>query len=77
MRIGIHSAQMILIAPSGEWLRFVTESSEEARELCLHLQVEAHDGYPDHLRQRMGAYQRSPRDWAAEPYPERTRTTSI
>lgn len=76
MRIGVHSTQVILIAPSGEWLRIVAESTEQARELCLHLEVEAHDGYPEHLRQRMGAYQRSPQDWAAAPYPERDRATS-
>lgn len=77
MPIGIHSAQVVLIAPSGEWLRFVTTSLEEARALCRQLDVEAHDGYPDHLRLRMAAWRRDPADWAAAPYPERTRGTSV
>ena len=76
MRIGVHSTQVVLVAASGEWLRFVVESPDEASALCLRLEVEAHEGYPDHLRQRMGAYQRSPDDWAAAPYPEQTRNTS-
>ncbi|MGH2688285.1 MAG: hypothetical protein ACRDKW_05700, partial [Actinomycetota bacterium] len=76
MPIGIHSHQVVLVAASGEWLRFVVEDAGEARELCTALGVEAHDGYPEHLRQRMGAWQRSPEDWAAAPYPERTRNTS-
>ena len=76
MRIGIHSAQAVLVAASGEWLRLVLESVEEARALCRRLGVEAHDGYTDQLRQRMGAWQRSPQDWARAPYPERTRDTS-
>jgi len=77
MRIGLNSTQVVFVAPSGEWLRFVVGSPDEARELCLHLAVEAHDGYPDDLRQRMGAYRRSRQDWASAPYPERTRSTSI
>ena len=77
MRIGVHSTQTILIAPSGEWLRVVAESLEQARELCLHLEVEAHDGYPEHLRQRIGAHRRSREGWLAAPYPERDRTTAI
>ncbi|MGH2721097.1 MAG: hypothetical protein ACRDJO_05785 [Actinomycetota bacterium] len=76
MPIGIRSHQVVLVAGSGEWLRFVVETAAEARELCTGLGVEAHDGYPEHLRQRMGAWQRSPQDWAAAPYPERTRNTS-
>jgi hypothetical protein len=44
--------------------------------LSLHLGVSPHDGYPDDLRQRMGAYQRSRQDWTSAPYPERTRNTS-
>jgi sugar phosphate isomerase/epimerase len=76
MPIGIHSHQVVLVAPSGEWLRFVLDTAEEARKLCVRLEVEPHDGYPEHLRQRMGAWQRTPEDWAAAPYPERTRNTS-
>jgi hypothetical protein len=76
MRIGVHSTQVVFVASSGEWLRFVVESPDEARVLCLRLEVEAHEGYPDHLRQRMGAYQRSPEDWARAPYPEQSRNSS-
>jgi hypothetical protein len=76
MRIGLNSTQVVFVAPSGEWLRFVVESPDQARDLCLRLEVEAHDGYPDHLRQRIGTYERSPQDWAAAPYPERAGTAS-
>lgn len=76
MPIGLHTAQVVLIAGDGEWLRFVVPSVEDAKKVCERLKIEAHDGYPDHLRQKMASYKRSPEDWAVAPYPERDRFTS-
>jgi hypothetical protein len=76
MPIGLHTAQVVLVAEDGEWLRFVVPSIEGAKTMCERLKIEAHEGYPEHLRQRMSAYRRSPEDWAAAPYPERDRGTS-
>jgi hypothetical protein len=76
MPIGLHTAQVVLVAEDGEWLRFVVPSFEAAKTMCERLKIEAHEGYPEHLRQRMSAYRRSPADWANAPYPERQRGTS-
>jgi len=70
-RTGAHSAQVILVAPSGEWLREVVESLEEARALCERLGVAQHETWPDELRRKMATRQRSPEEWARAPYPER------
>jgi len=70
-RIGARSAQVILVAPSGEWLREVVPSLEEAHSLCERLGVAAHDTWPEELRRKMAGYQRSPEAWARAPYPER------
>jgi len=70
-RIGAHSAQVILVAPSGEWLREVVGSLEEALTLCERLGLAHHDTWPDALRRSMTSFQRSPEDWARAPYPER------
>lgn len=70
-RIGAHTAQVILVAPSGEWLREVVASLEDAHGLCERLGVAHHDAWPDALRRTFTAYQRSPEDWAWAPYPER------
>ena len=70
-RIGAHSAQVILVAPSGEWLREVVGSLEEARALCERLGLAHHDTWPDALRRSMTSFRRSPEDWARAPYPER------
>ncbi len=70
-RIGNRSAQLIFIGETGEWLRWVVPSTAEARNLCRKLEVEAHGGWPDHLRRRINAYRRSPDDWIEAPYPER------
>lgn len=76
MRIGLHTTQVVFVAESGEWLRFVVSSPEEALALCETVNVKPHDGYPDHLLQRIASYRRSPEDWAAAPYPERTSGSS-
>ncbi|MGH2732693.1 MAG: hypothetical protein ACRDJF_04810 [Actinomycetota bacterium] len=70
-RIGTRSTQLILIGETGEWLRWVAPSTEEARDLCRKLEVEAHEYWPEHLRRRINSYRRSPEDWSAAPYPER------
>ena len=70
-RIGAHSAQIILVAPSGEWLREVVGSLEEARTFCERLGLAHHDTWPDALRRSITSFQRSPEDWARAPYPER------
>ena len=76
MRIGLHTTQVVLVAEDGEWLRFVVSSPEAAAKTCERLKIEAHDGYPEHIRQRMASYKRTPADWAAAPYPERERGSS-
>jgi len=70
-RIGARSAQVILVAPSGEWLREVVASLEEAHALCERLGLAHHDTLPEGLRRAMTSYRRSPEDWARAPYPER------
>ncbi|MCA1840439.1 MAG: hypothetical protein ABR507_05140 [Actinomycetota bacterium] len=77
MPIGAHDAQLVLIASDGEWLRYVVPSLDDAKVVCERLGIEGHEGYPDHLRQRMALYRRTPEDWASAPYPERTRGTSV
>lgn len=75
-RIGLNTTQVNFVAEDGEWLRIVVPSVEIGRKMSKRLRIEAHDGYPDHIRLRMGNYQRPPEDWAAAPYPERSRNTS-
>ncbi|HVE75411.1 MAG TPA: hypothetical protein VND22_01445 [Actinomycetota bacterium] len=77
MHIGLHTAQLILVAETGEWIRYVFPTVEDAKDACERLKIEGHDGFPDHLRQRMGKYKRSPEDWKEAPYPERQRGTSV
>lgn len=75
MHVGLNNTQVVLVAADGEWLRFVVPTMEAGREFCARLRIPGHEGaYPDSLRQRMARYKRSPEDWAAAPYPERTRT---
>ncbi|MGH2813487.1 MAG: hypothetical protein ACRDI1_12375 [Actinomycetota bacterium] len=76
MPIGLNTAQVILVAEDGEWLRFVVPSMDAARKMCERLKIQVHEGYPEHLRRRIGAYRRSNRDWADAPYPERFRDSS-
>jgi len=69
-RIGARSAQVVLVAPSGEWLREVVASLDEAHALCERHGLAHHDTWPDALRRAMASYRRSPEDWARAPYPE-------
>lgn len=75
-RIGFRTAQVVLVAETGEWLRVVVPTVDEGREACERLGIPAHSGWPDDLRRRMGSYRRPPEDWEAAPYPERRRGTS-
>jgi hypothetical protein len=70
-RIGSRSTQLILIGETGHWLRWVVSSPDEARDLCRKFGLQAHEEWPDHLRRRINAYQRSPEAWSDAPYPER------
>ena len=76
-RIGYHTTQVILVAVNGEWLRFVVSSPEIAQRIAKGLKVEAHEGWPEGLRQKVSSYRRDPSDWAEAPYPERFRETSV
>jgi hypothetical protein len=76
MRIGLHNTQVVLVAADGEWLRFVVASPRQAESFCKRLKVEHHEGYPEPLRRRIGAYRRSRADWAEAPYPEQSRGSS-
>lgn len=71
MPIGAHTAQLVVVAPSGEWARSVVGSLAEAEELCTQLGIPYHTGWPDDLRRRAAAFRRSPEAWAHAPYPER------
>lgn len=75
MHVGLNNTQVVLVAADGEWLRFVVPSMEAAREFCERLRITGHENaYPDHLKQRMGKFKRTSEDWAAAPYPERSRS---
>jgi hypothetical protein len=76
-RIGYHTTHLILVAADGEWLRFVLPSPESAERLAKGLKVETHEGWPDHLRQKVASYKRAPADWRDAPYPERYRQSSV
>lgn len=70
MRIGAGSAQVILVAQSGEWMRVVVASPDAGRVLCGRLGITCRDGWPDDLRRRATAWMRTPQEWARAPYPE-------
>lgn len=71
IRIGLHDAQLVLVAGSGEWQRWVYHSMEEATEVAARLGVPVHEGeYPEEMRVRINAYRRPPRDYDEAAYPE-------
>lgn len=72
-RIGLRTAQVVLVAGNGEWTRVVVPSVDEGRALCSALGIEARDAWTDPVRRRMGTYRRPPQEWADAPYPERSR----
>lgn len=71
MPIGAHTAQLIVVAPSGQWVRSVVASVAAAAALCEQLGMPCHTGWPEAVRRRAAAYRRSPAEWAHAPYPER------
>ena len=71
IRIGLHDAQLVLVAGSGEWQRWVYHSMEEATEVAEKLHVPVHVGeYPEEMRVRINSYQRTARDYDKGAYPE-------
>lgn len=71
IRIGLHDAQLVLVAGSGEWQRWVYHSMEEATEVAAKLGVPVHEGeYPEEMRVRINSYRRPARDYDKAPYPE-------
>lgn len=71
IRIGLHDAQLVLVAGSGEWQRWVYHSMEETTEVASKLGVPVHEGeFPEEMRVRINSYRRTPRDYDRAAYPE-------
>jgi hypothetical protein len=71
VRIGLHDAQLVAVAPNGAWDRWVYHSVDEATAAAERLGIPVHVGeYPESLRVRMNAYRRPPRDFDKRAYPE-------
>lgn len=71
VRIGLHDAQLVLVARSGAWQRWVFHTVEEAEAAASGLGIPVHVGeYPEELRVRINAYVRPGRDFDAGAYPE-------
>lgn len=71
IRIGLHDAQLVLVARSGEWQRWVYHSMQEATEVANGLRIPVHEGeYPEEMRVRINSYQPGPRDYDRAAYPE-------
>lgn len=71
MPIGARSAQVVLVAESGPWVRVVVTSVDAGQALCDRLGVAWKPGWPEDLHRRITAGRRTPREWASAPYPER------
>jgi hypothetical protein len=71
VRMGAHSAELVLVDSTGAWLRWVYESEDEAKEVAESLGVPVHVGeFPEATRVRMNAYVRPPESFDAGAYPE-------
>jgi hypothetical protein len=71
VRIGLHDAQLVLVAESGYWNRWVYHSMEEAEEVARSLGVSVHVGeFPEEIRVVMNAYVRPREDFDRAAYPE-------
>ena len=71
VRIGLHDAQLVLVAPDGAWERWVLHSVEEAERAAESLGVPVHTGeYPEELRVRINSHQRSAQEYRDAAYPE-------
>jgi len=71
IRIGLHDAQLVVVAPSGFWTRWVYHSTEEAKDAATELGITVHEGeYPEELRVKINRYARDQQDFDHAPYPE-------
>jgi hypothetical protein len=71
VRIGSSGAQMVLVAASGKWDRWVYASTEDARAAAEELGAKVHVGaFPEEVRSRMNLYRPSDAEFARAPYPE-------
>ena len=78
VRIGLHDAQLVLVAPDGSWERWVYHSVDEAREAAEALGIAVHVGeFPEQLRVRINAFRRPPEDFERAPYPEQGRVGPV
>ena len=78
VRIGLNDAQLVLVAPTGAWDRWVYHSEDEAKEVADRLGVPVHAGeYPEQLRVRVNSYQRPARDFDKNAYPEQGRVGPV
>jgi hypothetical protein len=71
VRIGLNDAQLVLVDADGGWDRWVFHSVDEARTAADELGVRIHDGaFPEDMRVRMNARQRSRAEFDSGAYPE-------
>ena len=71
IRIGLHDAQLVLVDSRGSWQRWVYHSTEEAEAVAQRLRIPVHVGeYPEEMRVRMNALQRTAEDFDRAAYPE-------
>lgn len=75
VRIGAHSAALILVDGEGAWSRSVVTSTEAAHTVGERLGIPVSDGWTDELRRLVTGARRTPQDWARAPYPEQRRRT--
>ena len=78
IRIGMNDAQLVLVAPTGAWDRWVYHSVDEAKQIADGLGVPVHEGeYPEEIRVRINSYQRPAEDFATNAYPEQGRVGPV
>jgi hypothetical protein len=71
IRIGLHDAQLVVVAPNGLWTRWVYHSTDEAKSVADGLGIKVHEGeYPEELRVRINKHVRDQEDFDRAPYPE-------
>jgi hypothetical protein len=78
VRIGLNGAELVLVAQSGAWERWVMASVDDAKMAAESLALPVHVGeFPDEVRVRMNAYRRSADDFARGAYPEQGRVGPV
>lgn len=71
IRIGLNDAQLVLVDRAGDWQRWVFHSVEEASAAAEKLGIPVHVGeYPEEMRVRINAFQRSAESYDRSAYPE-------